>query len=263
MNVFFQELKQYRRSAIVWIIALVAISALYTTMFPAFFEDVGTIQEVLKNMPVTFRKLFAVDDVTAFAGFMGLVINLTALAAAVQAMNIGTDVISKEISDKTADFIFTKPKSRFSILSQKMLAALLVILFTFTVYAFLTWIYIQIVISEPILLNNYLRAVSVILLVQLFFLSLGFLFGAAIPRIRSVIAVSLPVVFGLYVFGLLDTIVGEDIIKYFTPFKMQDVQNLSSGGAFNNASVIYYVGLVLLFTVAAIVIYSKKDIHTV
>ena len=38
-------------------------------------------------------------------------------------MNLGIGIISKEVRDKTADFLLTKPVSRVTILVAKMMAA--------------------------------------------------------------------------------------------------------------------------------------------
>jgi ABC-2 type transport system permease protein len=100
-------------------------------------------------------------------------------------------------------------------------------------------------------------------LAQSFFFSLGFLLGVVLPKVKSVIAVTLPTVFGFYIFGLLDTVVGEEKIKYMTPFKFFDLTDLASGGTYQAESLIYLWALVVLAVAGAYFIYQKKDIQTI
>jgi ABC-2 type transport system permease protein len=184
------------------------------------------------------------------------------LTGAVQAMNLGTGITSREVRERTADFLFTRPISRMSVLSQKLLTVFLLILVTDLVFMAADWALIQAVIDDPFRLGTFMTSTSSLVLIQLFFISFGFLLGTILRRIKSVIAVSLPAVFGFYVVGLLDTVVGEKI-KYMTPFKSFNVNLLTAGGSYETGILVYLAVLSIAALATSFVVYKKKDIPTI
>lgn len=263
MNVFIQELKQYRSSTIVWIIALIAVAALYISIFPSISQSAG-VSDIYKNFPEAFKKTFGITENTlsAFSGLYALVLNLVLLTGAVQAMNLGTGITSKEVRERTADFLLTRPISRVSVMRQKLLTVFLLILVTDLLFMAADWALIQALIDDPFQFRTFLTSTSSLFLVQVFFVSFGFLLGSVLPRIKSVIAVSLPAVFGFYIVGLFDTLVGEKI-KYMTPFKFFDVNMLTAGGGYEPGILIYLAVLSIAALIASFVVYKKKDIPTI
>lgn len=263
MNVFIQELKQNRNSTIIWIMALIAIAALYISIYPSISQS-AAIADVYKNFPEAFKKTFGITEnfLTAFSGLYALVLNLVLLTGAVQAMNLGTGITSKEVRDRTADFLLTRPISRASILRQKLLTVFMLILVTDLVFIAADWGLIQALINDPFQFKTFFISTASLFLVQLFFLSFGFLLGSVLPKIKSVIAVSLPAVFGFYVIGMFDTVVGEKI-KYMTPFKFFDVNMLAAGGGYELGMLMYLAVLSIGALIASFVVYQKKDIHTI
>lgn len=263
MNVFIQELKQYRNSTIVWIIALIAVAALYISIFPSISQSAG-VSDIYRNFPEAFKKTFGITENTlsAFSGLYALVLNLVLLTGAVQAMNLGTGITSKEVRERTADFLLTRPLSRVSVMRQKLLTVFLLILVTDLLFMAADWALIQALIDDPFQFRTFLTSTSSLFLVQVFFVSFGFLLGSVLPRIKSVIAVSLPAVFGFYIVGLFDTLVGEKI-KYMTPFKFFDVNMLTAGGGYEPGILIYLAVLSIAALIASFVVYKKKDIPTI
>lgn len=263
MNVFIQELKQYRNSTIVWIIALISVAALYISIFPSISQSAG-VSDIYKNFPEAFKKTFGITENTlsAFSGLYALVLNLVLLTGAVQAMNLGTGITSKEVRERTADFLLTRPLSRVSVMRQKLLTVFLLILVTDLLFMAADWALIQALIDDPFQFRTFLTSTSSLFLVQVFFVSFGFLLGSVLPRIKSVIAVSLPAVFGFYIVGLFDTLVGEKI-KYMTPFKFFDVNMLTAGGGYEPGILIYLAVLSIAALIASFVVYKKKDIPTI
>lgn len=264
MNIFKHEIKQNWISTAIWIASIVAVVALYISIYPTI-ADKPELTKVVEQMPEAFKRAFGVtgDTFSTFPALYAMMLNLAILAGAVQAMNLGVNLVSKEVRDKTADFLLSKPIRRSDVLTQKLLSAVALLVATNVVFLAAAWALIQAVIEDPLKFEVFIRSSLTLILIQSFFFSLGFLFGVALPRIRSVIAVTLPTVFGFYVFGLLDTVVGVKKIKYMTPFKFFDINKLVAGDSFQTSSLIYLGVLVTLAIIASYIIYQKKDIPTV
>lgn len=263
MNMLKHELKQNWGATISWIIGLLAVVALYIALFPAI-SATPDAAKVLKSFPAAFKRVFGMTDLTfsLFPSMYAVVMNLVALIGAVQAMNIGTGIIAKEIRDKTAEFLLSKPVTRFNVLSQKLISALILLIITNLIYLVMSWIMIQAIIKDPFSFEVFLRSSSMLFFVQMFFLAFGFLLGIVIPKTRSVIAVTLPTVFGFYILGLLDTVIGEEKIKYFTPFRLFDAIKLTGGANYEIASLVYLGILLAISVIGSYFIYNKKDIQT-
>jgi ABC-2 type transport system permease protein len=264
MNIFAQELRQNKVSTIIWTVAMLAIAALYISIYPSIFSSTDAAN-ILQNFPEAFKKTFGMTEGTllGFPAFYTFLLTLVLLTGALQAMNLGTGITSKEVRDKTADFLLTKPISRFSILTQKLTSSALLLFLTNIGFLSGTWVLINIFVKGDIQFEIFIRTSLTLAFVQIFFLVLGFSLGAILPKIKSVIAVSLPTVFGFYITGLFDTIVGEEKIKYLTPFKFFDLNSLSSGGNYQLGTIVYLAMLILLAISISYIVFKKRDIHTI
>jgi ABC-2 type transport system permease protein len=264
MNIFKHEIKQNRGATIIWTIALVAIAAMYISIYPTIFQT-AEIAKVFDAFPEVYKKALGISDISlfTFAGLYGILLTFVILTGAVQAMNLGVGIVSKEVRNKTADFLLSKPVTRISILNQKLFSAVTLLLLTNIVFLAAAWGLIQAFIDVPFKFDVFIRSSLVLFWVQSFFFSIGFLLGVILPKIKSVIAVSLPVVFGFYILGLLDTVVGEEKIRYMTPFKFFDVSKLTSGGTYRTASLVYLGILVVLAIAGSYIVYKKKDIQAI
>ena len=97
--------------------------------------------------------------------------------------------------------------------------------------------------------------------VQLFFLALGYLVSVVVPKIKTVLAYSLPIVFGFFIVGLLDSVIGTEAIRYITPFKYFDISYILANNSFDWKFVLADVVFVVVCIVATYIIYLRKDIQ--
>ncbi|RJQ47147.1 MAG: hypothetical protein C4534_01655 [Gaiellales bacterium] len=262
MNIYRHEMRQNLGATAGWTLALIAIAALYISIFPSIAGN-EQISDVYRNFPEAFKKTFNISEATlsAFAAFYALVLNLVLLTGAVQAMNLGTGIVSKEGRLKTADFLLTRPVSRGSVLRQKLLTVVTALLLTDLVFLAVDWLLIQAMISDSFRFRTFAVSSLSLVFIQAFFATFGFLLGAALPRVKRVVAVSLPAVFGFYIIALFDTVIGEKV-RFLTPFKFFDVNRLTAGGGYEAATVVYLAFLVAAAVIAGFAVYQRKDIHT-
>ena len=261
MNILKHELKQNLGKTIIWIMAILAVTLMYLSIFS---ELSGNYNEMIQNFPEAFKKTLGItsEDLSTFPALYAVILNIIILVGSVQAMNLGVGIISKEVRDKTADFLLAKPVKRQTILTQKMLAGLVILIITNIFFLVGTHFMIQFFIDEAFGFNTFLISSLALFLTQLFFFALGYLLGSSLKKVKSVIAISLPVVFGFYVFGLLDTVIGVEKIKWLTPFKFFNLSQLTNGSGYETALLIYFFVLVSLFVAVGYYVYQKKDIHT-
>ncbi len=262
---FWHELKQNRRTAIIWIISLTAVAVLYMSIFPAFADAADTVSKIYSQLPLAIRKAFNInfDPKFALASFYALTLGFTTLAAAIQAMNLGTASLSKEERGKTAEFLLSKPIKRSDIATAKLAAAAFVIAITNAVFITATWLIMTMVSKVSLSANVFLLMSFTLMFVQLFFVALGFLISATANKIKRVLSVSLVTVFSFYIIGMFDAVLGAKTVRYLTPFKFFDLIYIFKHGAYEWP----YPAIEIVFVIAAVTagyyFYNRRDISSI
>lgn len=264
MNVFLHELKAYRKSVIIWACSLAAIIVVFLSMYPGFSKDAAEFQRLIEGFPEAVRKAFGLTgDMSSLLNFYAYVFLYIVLCGAIQAMNIGISIISKETRQRTADFLLTKPVARNKVMTNKLLAAFISIIVTNIIYLAAALIMAGIVKNDSFSMNIFIMISITLFFIQLIFMALGVLVSVLVPKIKSVISVSLGTVFGFFVINMFGSVLGEEALKYITPFKYFDAGHIIKNGRYEIQFVILSLVIVIAAITASYIIYSKKDIHAV
>jgi ABC-2 type transport system permease protein len=264
MNMFFHELKAYRKSTIIWACSMAGLAVLYILMFSAVSGDIESFKNVIKSMPEIIRKLLSiyVDSISTLEGFYSFVFVYIVLCGAIQAMNLGVSIVSKEVREKTADFLLTKPVSRKEILTYKVLAALASLAITNIIY-FLITVPMTLTVKSEFNMGIFLMISATLFFVQLMFVSLGIIVSVIAGKIKSVISISLSTVFGFFIISMFGSVIGDKAIRYLSPFKYFDLSYIVKNAAYETSFIIVEIIFVIVAIAASYLVYIRKDIHAV
>ncbi|MDF2987838.1 MAG: transporter permease [Eubacterium sp.] len=264
MNIFLHELKAYRRSIIIWACSMAALAVMYIFIFSGLGGDIKEFQDVINSLPDVVKKLLSVyvDTLSSLEGFYSFVFVYVVLCGAIQAMNLGVSIISKEIREKTADFLLTKPVSRVTVLNAKISAALVLLVITNLIYLAIT-IPASLTVESKFSMKAFLMISITLLFVQIIFAALGIIVAVLAGKIRSVIAVSLSTVFGFFILNMFGSIIGEKAVRYITPFKFFDYGYIVKNTSYEAPYIIVGAIFVIAAIAASYLVYTKKDIHAV
>lgn len=264
MNIFLHELKAYRKSSIIWACSMTLLAVMYIFIYKGLGPDIENFKAFLNNMPDYMKNVFNIyiDSMSTLEGFYSFIFSFVVLCGSIQAMNLGTAIVSKELQNRTADFLMTKPVSRIGIMTSKLIAAFSVLVITNIIYLVLT-ILAAVVIVNAFNLKLFFMISITLFFVQLMFMALGIMSSVIAGKIKSVISVSLSTVFGFYVLGSLGSIIGEERVRYFSPFRYFDTVYIIKHAAYETSYVV--IGLIFIVTAIAgsYLVYINKDIHTV
>lgn len=260
---FIHELKAYRNSTMIWAFSLVALLVLFMSMFPSISKDIVEFKQVLEGFPVQVRKAMGLEiaSLGTVLGFYSYVFLYLTLCGAIQGMNIGTSIVSKEVREKTADFLLTKPVSRSNILTAKLMAALAALVITNVIYLVAASIVLNYVKIESYSMKIFLLISFTLFFIQLIFLALGMLISVVIPKIKSALTVSLGVVFSFFIIGLLVATTGDGAKRYISPFKYFDTAYIIKNASYELSFLFVGIGIVGVSLVASYIIYTKKDVQ--
>ncbi len=262
MNVYRQELRLEWRSMFAWIGVLALVTLLFLSIFPSFSHDIEASRKLLEGLPPQLRDAFGLSLNTffSFLGFYAYVFTYIGLAGAVQAMNLGLGILSREARSKTTDFLLTKPVARRTIFMQKLLAALTVLLVTNTVLVAVTLLLARLFGAGEFSLRTFGILALAFLIVQLIFLALGLLVSQ-LMRVKSIITISLAIVFGFFAVGMVQAMTGDEALRYVSPFKFFDHMKIVTDKTFETPFVWLSVAIVIGGIAAAYSIYRHRDVR--
>ncbi|MEH7107495.1 ABC transporter permease subunit [Bacillus sp. JJ1764] len=265
MNMFIHELRAYRKSTIIWSISLTLIVILYMSLYPSFAKDADDFMKVLQGYPEPIRKALGIHLGSFFTilGFYCFPLSFVTLCGAIQAMNYGTSIVSKEVREKTADFLLTKPVTRTAVMTAKLLAVFASLIITNIIYLAAASVIAYQVRTDDFSFKIFILLSLTMLFIQLIFMALGVILSVLIPKVKSVLSVSLPTVFAFYFLGMFSDTTGETAKRYLSPFKYFDTAYIIKHSAYEASFLIAGAIIMLLAIAASYFVYLKKDIHAV
>lgn len=265
MNIFLHELKAYRKSTFLWTCVLCALAVMYLSIFPVIAKDAAQFKNMFSGLQESARKGLGIniDTIATLLGFYSFVLIYITLIGAIQAMYLGTSIVSKEVREKTADFLLSKPVSRNKILTAKILAALVSLIITNVVYLVAAVLAASSISTETFSMKIFFMVSLTMFFVQVMFMSLGIIVSILLRRIKSVLPVALSTVFGFFFISMFGSIIGDKAVRYITPFKYFDTSYIIRNASYEISFVLVGLVLVIAAIAASFIIYSKKDIHAV
>lgn len=265
MNMYLHELKAYRKSLITWTFALVAFVILFFLMFPAISKEAQTFKKLIEGFPEGLRIALglSVENIGSILGFYSYIFLYISLVGAIQAMNLGLSIVSKEVREKTADFLLTKPVTRTKVMTSKLLAAFTSLVITNIVYLVAATMMATLVKTKEFNTQTFLLLSLTLFFLQLMFLAMGIIFSVVVPKIKSYLPISLGIVFTFFIIGGLVSTTGDDVLRYFTPFKYFDFAYIVQNSSYESSYIVVAIGFIASAIIASYFIYSKRDIHAV
>ena len=270
MNIFRQELRMGRKFFAGWLIALVALTYFFAQMYTLLASQMEAFQKLLSNFPKEFAQAFGVElmKLGTILGYFAFILTYILLAASIQALNLGITTLSAEVRDKTADFLYAKPVSRQNILAQKMLAVLAQIVATNLVYLACTYLILTAINAaatpdKPLETGTFFLLGGTMFLMQAIFAAMGLFISSFMRRIRTVLPISMGVVFFFYFLSVLNGTLKITEIGYLTPFAYYDMSKILLDGVYETRFVLLTAALVVGFTGLAWNAYCKKDLPAI
>ncbi len=264
MNIFFRELKVYRKSLLFWSLGMIALVASGMAKFAAYSNTGQSMNAILSQFPQSIQTIFGLTgfDLSKASGFISVLFMYIALMATIHAVLLGAGIISKEERDKTAEFLFVRPINRARVISSKI-AAGIINLVVINIVTFISSVYFVNYFTKDNSTINYV----ITLMCGLFFLQLMFFFiGTAVAAINNKSRTSASIATSVLLFSFILTFlinINNDLknLKYLTPFKYFDAKDLLATGKLD---VIYVsISLVVVFVMIFMTYmsFANKDLN--
>ncbi|MDX8366991.1 ABC transporter permease subunit [Cytobacillus sp. IB215665] len=261
---FKREFVKAQKALWIWIAVLGGLMIMMLSMYPSFAEQQETLDQLLNAYPEAMLQAFNMDQfslhtVLGFYAIEGYL--FTTLFGSIYAVLLASSILVKEESEKTAEFLLSKPLTRTEIVGQKLCAVLLSLIVFNIALSLITYIGFTIAGDEPIESKTFFLITIAPFLLHLTFAAIAFFISSVMKKSRNIISISLGIVLISYFLDIISGISNKfDAIKYFTPFEYVDSASIMID---NTIKPLYLIIMLLIITVSflgAFTVYRKKDI---
>ncbi|MEP6710745.1 MAG: ABC transporter permease subunit [Candidatus Saccharibacteria bacterium] len=266
MNVFLRELRSNRKGLIFWCIGMIFLVGSGVAKFYGYSTTgQSTIAGVYEMFPHSLQVLFGLNgfDLTKPGGVYGILFMYIVLTAVIHAVLRGTDLISKEERDKTSEFLFAKPVSRNSVVTEKLLAGLFSLI-VLNLVTLVSSIYVVDYFSKSTAgTSDVLLLSGALFILQLLFFLVGAAIAAVSKQPKAAAGIATAVVLVTFImYFMINLNEHIDTLKYFTPFKYFEAKDLIASGSLDMLYVALSGGIIAIALVATYVTYSRRDLTT-
>jgi len=264
MNIFLREMKAHRWGLLFWSIGMMLLVMSGMAKYAAYEQAGQSVEEIMGALPKAVQVMFGLSgfDLTTAAGFYGILFLYIAVMAAVHAVLLGTNVISKEERDKTSEFLYSKPVSRARALTGKLLAAFANVVVLNLVTLASSLYFVDFYGKGESLTGDILLLMAGLLLLQLIFLSLGAVVAGTAHKPKSAAgratAIMLLTFLISYVVNFNERL---DLLRYVTPFKYYDAAVLMAENQLDPVFVALSLVIVVVAVFGTYRFYSARDLN--
>lgn len=261
---FSRELKINLKNFCIWSLVTVLLFGVVFLVYPSIINgpEVESLNEMMKAFPEDILKAFnmdisSIDSVYGWLKSEGFVFVL--LIVGCYAGLLGSNILLKEESDKTVEYLGTLPVKRTRIVIDKISAGVIYIV-CFTVLAGV-FNYVGLALSDDFDKKQYvlLSITPILSSVPIFFICM--FLSTFTNKTKKMAGISLGFVLVSYVLNTLSSL-SENIkfLQYFSVFTLSDIRNVITDKAIN-ANMIITGALISAVCIAlTLVRYYKKEL---
>ena len=261
MTILKHELKQSRRSLLIWTGSIGFFILICVFLYPEMKQEMAGISSLFASMGA-FTAAFGMDrlDFGTLTGFYAIECgNILGISGALFASLIGVNILSKEEKEGTAEFLLSHPISRFRLVTEKLLA-LLAQLVILNAAVFLLSALSLIMIGEEVPWQEISLLHFAFFLVQIELCALCFCISAFLRQGGPGAGMGLAIF--MYFLNIIANISkNADFLKYITPFGYAEGADLISSMALDGSMTAAGMGLGIAGILCGYLKYCRKDIR--
>ena len=221
MNIVKRELQSNLKSMIIWGFAIAFLVTVWMIEYESFAGN-PAIDDFMAAMPQGMLAALGMQDLTlgSLNGFVGSISLYLYLLLGIQAVLLGSSIISKEERDRTGEYLFSLPISRSKVIVGKTISAI-VNLAILNIITLISMILSTMTYDKE---ENFYRFIGVtfvsLFIIQMIFLSIGMFVSAVNKRHKKSGNISVGILMITFLISSLINMVDRvDFLKYITPFK--------------------------------------------
>jgi len=264
VNIYLKELRDSRKSTIFWSLGILAFLVAAMSKYEGYSKSGTDINELISSFPAGLGAVlgFRGLDLQSAGGFFAMSVLYLSIMLGIQAVLLGSGIISKEETDKTIEFLNSKPVSRSRILISKLLAALTVVAILNIVTLVSSVVTMPLFTEGPSISGDILFLMPSVLFIQLWFLMIGAAFAAMMRRPRHAGMLSAAVLLAtLIISAFVDLSDRFSFLRFASPFKYFDAKTIFAEGSYNTLHIIITLVVLTLLLLGSRLAYLRRDFY--
>lgn len=261
---FKREMRINLRGFIVWTSILIGLFLVVFLVYPSIVnnDSIGMMNEMMKLFPEEMLKAFNMDISSIDSAFGWLktegfvfVLLITGIYSGI----LGSNILLKEESDKTIEYLNSVPITRKNIVLSKIFCGLLYIILMVLVIGIFNFIglYMSGDFNKKVYILLSITPVfsSVVIFAICLFLS------TFTHKTKKTLGISLGIVFASYFFNIIAEM-GEstEFLKYVSVYTLADIRNVILNASINPLLVSLTIGITVIFIALTMIHYERKEL---
>ncbi|MDD3187182.1 MAG: ABC transporter permease subunit [Bacilli bacterium] len=245
----------------VWTFIMIVLFATVFLMYPSIAKDTDMIDQLIATMDEKMLAVFNMD-VIGFETVFGWIATegylMLLIAGSCYFAMLGSSIVLKEENDKTIEFLYAKPVTKYKILFSKMLAGLLFVIGFDLMIGFTSFVGLSL--SNDFVFNKWILITTLPMMGHLFFFLLSILISMFFTKTSKSSAICLGVVFIFYFISLISTLVDKiSCIKFLTPFYYVEARDIITKGNIDIFNILIMLVSYIVIIALSFRLYNKKE----
>ncbi len=259
-----RELKYNFKSFLIWTIITLLIFLVVFLVYPSITnsDNIKMMDEMMKLFPEEMLKAFNMDIASMDTAYGWLktegyifVLLITGCYGAI----LGTNILLKEESDKTIEYLNSLPIKRNNIVISKTIVGLIYIILLITLLGIFN--YIGLSLSGDFDKKQYLLLSLTPFCPTILTYFICLFLSTFTHKSKKMLGISLGFVLISYILQTISTIAESvEFLKYFSVFTLADTRNIITETSLNPVMILITIVLSLIFFVLTIYKYNKKEL---
>lgn len=263
MNIVKRELRANLKSIIIWSLAIAFLVFVWMIEFESFTNN-PAMKDFMDSIPKGALDALGMSELvlTNLSGFLSGISLYLYLLLGIQAVLLGSSIISKEERDKTAEYLFTLPISREKVIKSKIISGIInLIILNFVALG--TTLLSSISYNKDVAFYKFLALLFLaIFIIQMIFFSIGMLVSSINKNHKKSgnISVSILIITFL-IASFINMVASVDFLKYVTPFKYFDGSYILEQGRLKLIFLVISLIIIISGIGGTLFFYPKRDLH--
>ncbi len=257
-----REFKLNLKSLIIWTSIIIFILITVFLIYPAMNLQSSQLDQFLKSFPPNVLKMFNMDIVSVgsvFGWFATEGYMMITIIGGCYASIMGANILLKEESDKTIEFLYSKPISRNKIITDKIIVGVIYIFIFNLLIGLMT--YTSFSLSHSLQFSKWFYLSIAPLMMQYVFFFLTLFISTYYNKTKKMMGISLGLVLGTYFIQTISMMSDKiDFLKYISPFEYFNARFILVNNHMNIGYLILSLIIILLSIIGIYYNYNKKEL---
>lgn len=262
--VFKREFLKGQKALWIWTIIIGGLTFLVLSIYPELSKQMENVEAMLEAYPDSIMKALGVDQLTfstviefyAIEGYM-----MVTLFGSIYAVIVASNMLAKEEAEHTVEFLMSKPITRSSVVTQKLLAVALNLFIFNAVITLLNYFGFQLSDDADQSMTAFWLLSIAPLFLHYTFAAIAYLISSMLRKTRNIMSISIGIVFLTYFLDLVQGMSEKvEALKYFTPFHYVNGADIVINKELHVGYIFTMIVVILVSITATYWIYHRKDL---